>query len=266
MGLAVDTISTFVANPGAAGAAVTVATGDSLTVRNFAATDFAKLTKIIRVGATEGFVQVTSPLLHDDVRGVRFQTAESPSVLSFPRDIGQPLQPSDTLAVSVSGGTAETDQAVLQVYYSNVLGTAARLHMWGDIAQNVKNVKIVDTVCDASGTQGQWKDTVITTTEDLLHVNSDYAVLGVLCDQNLAAVGVRGQETGNLRVCTVGTTTTDDTSDAFIRESEKLGVPYIPVFSPLNKGSIFASVVNDGSHASVHVQLVLAELTSRLSS
>lgn len=266
MGLAVDTISTFVANPGAAGAAVTVATGDSLTVRNFASTDFAKLTRIIRVGATEGFVQVLSPLLHDDVRGVRFQTAESPSILVFPMDVGQPLEPSDTLAVTVSGGTAETDQAVLQVYYSNVLGTAARLHMWGDISGNIKNIKILDTVCNASGTQGQWTDTVITTTEDLLHVNSDYAVLGTICDQSLAAIGIKGQETGNLRVCTVGTTTTDDTSDAFIKESQRLGVPYIPVISPLNKGSIFASVVNDGSHASVHVQLVLAELVSRLSS
>lgn len=265
MGLAVDTISTFVANPGSAGAAVTVATGDSLVVRNFAPSDFAKLTKVIRVGATEGFVQVLSPLIHDDVRGIRFITTETPSVLSFPQNIGQPLQPSDTLAVTVSGGTAETDQAVLQIYYSNVLGTAARLHMWGDISGNIKNVKILDTVCDASGTQGQWKDTVITTTEDLLHVNSDYAVLGVMSDIALAAVGVRGQETGNLRVCTVGTTTTDDTSDAFIRESERLGVPYIPVISPLNKGSIYASVVNDGSHATCHIQLVLAELVSRLS-
>jgi hypothetical protein len=266
MGLAIDTICTFKANPGSSGAAAVVATGDSLTIRNFAPTDFAKLESITRFGTTTGFVEVTSPLLHDNVRGIKFTTAESPSTLLLPKDVGQPIQPSDSLAVTISGGTAETDVAILRLYYSNVLGTAARLHSWGDISGNVKNIKPLEVDCNASGTVGQWTDTVITTTEDLLHVNSDYAVLGFITDTSLAAIGVKGQETGNLRVCSPGTTTTDDTSDYWIREDERMGAPHIPVISGINKGSIFASVVNDGATASVKVQLVLAELVNKLAS
>lgn len=266
MGLAIDTIAGYATNPGTAGAAVTLSTGDSLTIRNFASTDFCRLVGITRVGATEGFVEVTSPLLHDNVRGIRFTTSESPSTFLMPRDVGQPLQPSDTLAVTVSGGTAEVDQAVLQVFYSNVLGTSARLHAWADIAGNIKNIKPLEVDSAVNGAKGTWVDTVITTTENLLHVNSDYAVLGYVTDTALAAVGIKGQETGNLRVTGPGVTAVDDTADYFIRTSQRHNLPMIPVFSGVNAGSVYVSAVQDGATASAKLQLVLAELVQPLAS
>lgn len=266
MGLGWDSISTYKVNPGSSGAAVTIATGDSLTIRNFADTDEARLVAITRVGATSGFVQVKSPLMHDDVRGIEFTTAETPSTFLMPRDVGQKVYPSDTLSVTISGGTAETDLAVLSVFYNNLPGAAARLHPWSDIAGNIKNIKPLEVICNVSGTEGEWTDTVITTTEDLLHVNSDYAVLGYVADTALAAVGVKGQETGNLRVTGPSVTSVDDTSDYFIRMSQYHGLPMIPVFSGINKGSVYLSAVNDGATSAAILQLVLAELTTKLAS
>src|SRR5215469_12279568 len=98
MGLALDSVVTSAVNPGAGPTAFTAATsGDSLTVRNFAASDYALLIALCRRGATSGFFRVRSPLLHDNVRGYMFTTGETPSLLAVPAEVGQRLQPQDAL-------------------------------------------------------------------------------------------------------------------------------------------------------------------------
>lgn len=266
MGLARDTIVFTATNPGASGAVATPNTGDSFTVRNFAPADFALLEQITRQGATEGFVQATSPMLHDDVRGIRFTTAETPSVLTMPKAYGQPLRANDTLAVTISGGTAEVDMGALHVYYSNLIGSSARLHMWGDIAGNIANIKLLEVDFNTSATAGAWVDTLVTTTENLLKANTDYAVLGYLVDVATCVFGVKGQETGNLRVCGPGTTATDDTSNWFADRSEETSRPHIPVFNAANQGSVYVSCASAATSAAVKGQLVLAQLATNLSS
>src|SRR5487761_319936 len=76
---------------------------------------------------------------------------------------------------------------------------------------------------------------------NLLHANTDYAVLGYLADVAVAAVGIKGQETGNLRICGPATVLTQDTTDYFIRQALRSGRPHIPVFNSANAGSVYAS-------------------------
>jgi len=266
MGLAIDTIVGHATNPSTTVTAATMASGDSLTVRSFGPGAYARLEKVIRAGATSGIVQVRSPMFHDNVRGIRFTSAEDPSTFLLPPDVGQPLTSQDTLIMELTGGTAETDLGILAVYYSNVMGTAARLHSWGDISGNIKSIKPVEVDCTASATIGTWVDTVATATENLLHANTDYAVLGYVTDVEVAAVGVKGQETGNLRICGPGTTATDDTSDYYIKWSQRENTPHIPVINAANIGSVYASVVDDEASTAVRVQLILAELASNLAS
>ena len=266
MGLAIDTVVGHVVNAGATVTAVTVASGDSLTVRSFGPGAYARLERVIRAGASSGIVQVRSPMFHDNVRGIRFTSAEDPTVLLLPPEVGQPLTSQDTLIAEMTGGTAETDLAALVVYYSNVLGTSARLHSWGDISGNVKSIKPLEVDCTASATIGTWVDTVATETENLLHANTDYAVLGYVTDVNCAVVGIKGQETGNLRICGPGTTVTDDTSDYFVKWSNRENTPHIPVINAANIGSVYASVVDSNASTAVKVQLILAELMQNLAS
>jgi hypothetical protein len=246
---------------------VTLASNNSLTVRNFAAPAFARLDTVMFNGnastaTTEVSIRITSPMLHDDVRGIQIEPGEAPTQYLLPREVGQQLYSQDTLAVAVNdANTTVADSVVLSMYYSNLTGQSARLHSWGDIAGNVKNIKPLEVDVSA-GTLGSWQDTVITSDENLLHANQDYAVLGILTDTDGCSMGVMGSETGNFRVTAPMITRTIDTSDYFVMFGDRMGTPHIPVFNSANKDSFY--VTTTGNSAAARVQLILAELTHNL--
>jgi hypothetical protein len=265
MGLAIDTIAFRALNPGAGPTAATAANGDTFTVRSFSSPAAARLLQVSRTGATKGFVQVRSPLFHDDVRGDRYYTSQAVAAYLAPQYSSQMVQSQDTLIVELSGGAAETDVGTLMIQYDNLGGAAARLHSWGDISGNIKSIKPLSVAATASATIGLWNDTGITTTEDLLHANTDYAVLGVATDTAVAALGIRGQETGNLRIAVGGLTDSFETGEQFVQLNERTGLPTIPVINAANKGSIFMSVMDVAASTAINGQLILAELATNLS-
>lgn len=263
MGKAIDTILVSAVNPGAGGAVgVVTPSGDPLQVRNFPPGSHAWLENIIRMGTAAGFVGVTSPLLHDPVRGIRITPAESPSVYSLPGEACELLQPQDTLTVTISGGAAETDVAALSLYYDNVPGADARLASWGDISGNIKHVKPLSVAVTSSATIGAWTDTALTTTENLLHANTDYAVLGYMSNTALAVIGIKGVDTGNLRACGPGSTSEFPTTGYFIDMGRDTGRPHIPVFNAANAAATFASVAASTASVAATVEFLLAELAS----
>lgn len=264
MGLALEVISTFVANPGATFTATAASPGDSLNVRNFAVTDSAFLINLIRRGATSGAARVRSPLLHDNVRGIAITTGQTPSIFGLPRELSQPLYAQDRLIVEVTGGAAETDMALLVIYYSNLLGVAARLHPPGDIYGNVKSLKPITVAVTNSATIGTWADTVITTTEDLTHANKDYAVLGYITDTAMGAVALKGIDTGNVRVGGPASVNVEDTADYFAAQAIYHSIPYIPVINSANKAGTFVSTVDTVASSTGNITLVLAELVNNL--
>ena len=262
MGHAIETIGGFATNPGAGPTAVTMATGDSNRVRSFNAQTKGRLLAAVRQGATEGFLQILSPALHDNVRGIRFITAETPTVFALPREIGQPLVSGDTLSITLSGGTAETDAFALTIAYDDVDGLDAKLYQWGDVSGFIEHIKPLEVDFNTNATAGQWQDTVLTTTEDLLNADRKYAVLGYSVDVAVTAFGLKGQETGNVRICGPGVTATDDTNDYFAALSDQYGVRAIPVVSANNKGSIFVSCLAVATATAVKGVLYLARLST----
>jgi hypothetical protein len=262
----IDTVGFAATNPGAPGIVGTPNVGDSFTVRNFQQTNNARLMAMIRQGATEGFVRVRSALLHDFVRGIMFTPSETPAASLLPRYAGQYLHPQDVLTVELSGGAAEVDAGALSIYYDDVPGVAARLHSWGDIAGIIKNIKPVEVDFNTSATAGAWVDTVITTTENLLHANTDYAVLGYIVDVAVCAFGVKGIDTGNLRICGPGVLRSEVTNNWFVEQSLQSGLPHIPVINSANAGGIFATAMAVATAAAIKGQLILAELTQNLPS
>jgi len=263
---AIDTVVGKAVNPSTTFTGVTFNSGDSGVVRNFAQTDTAYLERITRAGATSGAARVLSPLLHDNVRGISFTSAETPTHYLMPQQRGEKLNPQDTLTVQVTGGTAETDLVALSIYYSNLPGASARLYNWSDIMPLIAHIKPMEVDCTNSGTAGLWTDTVITTTENLLKANTDYAVLGYVTDIAQAMVGIKGLETGNLRVCGPGTTLTDTTTNFFVEWSQREQTPHIPVFNSANNGSTYVSTCDTTASTTPKVQLILAELSSNLPS
>lgn len=264
MGLAIDTIATSALNPSSTVTATTAVTGDSLAVRNASITSAIYLEQVIRGGASSGVAGVRSPLFHDNVRGFRFNTAQVISVYDVPQEAYQPLHAADVLIAEVTGGAAETDVVALSVYYSDLPGAAARLHLWSEIQPLIRNLKSIQVAVAATGAAATWTDTVITTTENLTKAKTDYAVLGFMTDLATTVIGVKGPDTANLRICGAGVTDASDTSDYFVRQSIYTQRPYIPVFSGDNRSATFVSTLHHGATQAPNITLVLAELSQQL--
>src|SRR5579859_1162233 len=263
MGIAAETTSFSATNPGATFTAVTMATGDTNRVRTFNPTTPAKLIEATRQGVSAGSLRIASPALHDNVRGINLIAGQTPSVFPLPREIGQPLVSGDTLTISLTGGTGEVDGGTITIFYQDLAGIQARLHGWPDISGYIEHIKPLEIDVTGSGTAMAWSDTVITTTEDLLNADRSYAVLGYSTDTAAAAVGLKGQEIGNLHLAGCGTLLSEDTNDYFIDWAENYGLPIIPVISANNKGSIFASLAMVATSQSVKLQLILARLSTQ---
>lgn len=259
----IDTVLTQVTNS-AALAAVTVANGDSLTVRSFASPATARLTDLFIKGGQAVQARVTSPYLADTTRGITVTVAQVHGDRVLPKEAAQALSSQDTLVLQANSGAANSSIVALANYYSDLGASNARLHMWGDIAGIIANIKPLEVDAAASATIGQWTDTAITTTENLLKANTDYAVLGFLTDVAVACVGVRGQDTGSLRICGPAGNLAIDTSSYFVDRSNELGIPYIPVINAANAGNTGASVADNAASTAVKVQLILAELSQNL--
>lgn len=265
MGVSIDTIFTKVANPSTTFTATTANGGDSLVVRSFAATDSCIITNLIRGGATKGAARVRSPLLYDNIEGYQVYSAENPSELAIPVNLGQAVRPTDTLIVEVTGGAAETDAAALTLLYSNLPGSTPRLKQWGDISGLISNIKGLHVLVANSGTVGNWTDTVLTTTENILKANTDHAILGYLTDTACTVVAVKGQETNSLRVGGPGSLKSLLTGNYFVDQSNALGMPMIPVFNANNANNTYVSTADVVASSAPNITLVLAELSQNIS-
>lgn len=269
MGVAIDTVLAF-STQGAASpfpTALAATPGDSLQVRSFNAPATAYLDNVVYSAGGGQRLRIKSPMMHDNVTGITFEPAEVPSMHLFPREANLSVVSGDVLTVQGGIAAAGTIVAGLQFYYTNLNGQSARLFNWSDIRGNIKNLKTVE-VDLAAVAVGAWTDTVINATEDQLHAHSDYALFGWSPNTNIDLLGVKGQETGNLRICGPGNTQTLDVTEYFVALSEQEGTPHIPVFNADNKSGFYVSAAH---HAAVgagteHVYLILAELTNRLSS
>lgn len=260
---AIDTIGVF-STQGAASpfpTALGAAPGDSLAIRNFPAGQTATLEALLYSAGGGQRVRVVSPNLHDNQTGLTFEPAEVPAQFLMAAPFAVNLQANDTLGVFGGIAAAGTIAGALQVYYTQLPGISARLHSWGDISGNVRNYKSVEVDLSAIAV-GAWTDTLITTTENQLHANKDYAVLGYQCSQALDVVGIKGSATGNLRVCGPGATSTLDLTSYFVYMSEENNLPCIPVFNSDDRAAFYVSAFNHAAvgGAAAHVYLMLAEL------
>ena len=249
MGRAVDTVLTF-STQGAAAAfptALAAAPGDMLQIRSFDRSKNAYLESVIYSAGGGQKGRVLSPMMHDNVTGLTFQPAEVPSQWSLPPGAAVELVPADTLQASGAIAAAGTILMALVNYYEELDGADARLHSWPDIRGLIKYIKSFE-VDLAAVAVGAWTDTLITATENQLHADAHYAILGYNVSAAVDVVGFKGSATGNLRICGPGPTSTLDITNYFIYESERSGRPHIPVFNSNDRNAFFVSAAH---HAAI---------------
>lgn len=259
---AMEVIGGRVTNPGATLTALTANTGSSFTVRNTALGTKVFLSGLWGKGGTAGVIRVRSPRMHDNVQGLRFQVGvNSPwDLLGYaPRTI---LVPQDALTVEQSGGAAETDVGNLLLQYENLPGSDGQFGSYDQIYPRIVDLTTCEVAVTGAATLGDWSaGTAINATFDLLKANTFYAVLGYVCQNVVAAIGIQGPDTGGLKAGGPGGSNARETREWFIRMDKLSDLPCIPIINSANKGGTLVFQMDNAAGATNNVDLLLAELT-----
>lgn len=265
MGLAIDTVGTFFTNAATTAAGLTAATaspGDGLQIRAFKDTGRCTLENVFLQGsAAPRRARILSPRLHDNVTGISYQAAENPTEFLISSEYSQPMYSADTLTVQLDAAASASTIGALSIYYTDLPGINANLLTWPQVQSRIIDLKPVEVDITTSGTIGTWTDTVITTTENQLKANYEYAVLGFEISAALACVGVKGPATGNLRICQPAASPTLRLTDYFVFQSISNNMPYIPVINANDRGATYVSALAATASVSANAFMILARLS-----
>jgi hypothetical protein len=260
---AIEILTGRVTAPGAVLTAWTPNTGVSLTVRNCALDKKVYLLDMWAFNQVTGAFRVRSPRIHDNVQGIRITSAANQTASEFPVQIRQPLIPQDNLIVEQSGSAVggQIETGALQLYYEDLTGVQAILadeQVVFDRGQNVETQELA-MVPGASGDfTGQQ---ALNALFDTLKANTWYAFLGATVNVLCLGVGIRGVDSGNLRVMVPGDPGSRDTmAEYFLYKARRWNLPLIPCFNSANKFGIFVDIVQNQAAAAVVWNAILVEL------
>lgn len=263
MGMAMQILTGFVTAPSTTLTAWTMASGDSLTVRNAALNSQVYLLNVWTDQQTAGNLEITSPKLHDNAHGIRLYSISSEVQPLLPMGVKQILIPQDPLTVKQSGSATggDIESGSLLVWYSDLPGQQARLFRWTEIMNRIVNIFTVENTL-ALGTAGGYSGEVaINATYDFGKANVDYALIGYQVSAECTSVGWRAADTGNVRVGGPGNDVFKKmTGEWFKSLSEYYDLPTIPVFNWANKQGILVDGVQDENGVDVIITSIFAEL------
>jgi hypothetical protein len=265
MGRALQVINGQVTNPGATVSALTPNAGDSYTVQNAPLGSKIKLLDAWAFTTTNLLMRVHSPKMHDNVQNNRMQPVASKAYPLMDEYGIEDLFPQDPLVVEVTGGAAEVDGGALLIYYDNLPGINARLFHREEILPHVAHRFGVEVDLTSSATSMNYSATVaINASFDTFERGYDYAILGYTCATDGLSVGLKGADTGNLRLGGPLVALPFLTSSWFVELSRKTGLPTIPVFNSGNVASLVADVVAQATSTAYKVTFNCALLDQTL--
>jgi len=245
--------------PGTGPTAATAFAGDSLTVKH------SRNPVLMQCWAdqqTAGFQQLIWNSGHDTTRNLRYDVPSTEIIHRLPEGVGAPLVEMETIAASISGSATAGDieTGVLMIGYDELPGIAQRLITWPQLLSRRKKLVTVRATITA-GTAGGWSGSeTIAADSDLLHGNTDYALMGMVVGAEVAAVRVLGPDTGNIGVGMPGRLESEISADYFCRLARAWNAALIPVLNSNNRNSTFITVANDENALSPTVSLLLAQL------
>lgn len=260
---ALEVIDTFVTNPGTTTLVATAPyTGDTLSIRNFPDPSKAGLLDVWSVGTALNAHRIRSPRLHDNVQGLRMRNVAGAAARGELTDwMRQLVYAQDALIFEMNGGAAETDGMSALVYYETLPGVDARLTTYDAISARIENLftqEVAGTGGVAVGTRQA--SVAINTTFDLMQANTDYVLLGYEVDAVGQSIGVRGPDTGNLRVGGPMTTEKIETRDWFQRLSSFHGIALCPIINAANKAGTFVDSSQVVAGVAYNLTLLMAQL------
>ncbi len=267
MGAAIEVITGQATNPGATITQLTANSGDSYAVRSTDVAADIELWNAWAFTTTNLLMRIRSPRMHDQAQNWRGQPPASTPRPLIGLQPSQRLYSQDNIIVELTGGAAEVDLASLLVYYRNLPGIAARLHSWSEVEPLIQNLTSVEVDPISSATAGNYGAAVaLNSAFDTLIRNVDYAILGYECATTGCTFGIRGADTGNLRIGGPLYNQTEVTAAWFVTLSQANGnAPVIPVVNSANVAAILCDVAAQATSTTFKVGVNLAQLKSPLS-
>ena len=263
---ALDTVTAFGTAINTTLAALTIASGDSFTIKNAAPNSDILLLNFWVDAQLAGQARIRSPKFHDNVDAIRSRTRINCLEPLLPWGQPQRLYAQDTEIVELAGSSTAGDiESIVQlIYYADLPGQAGRFITQDQLKQRGRNYfgnRLAITVGSTAAYTGA---RAINADVDLLKANTDYAVLGMTSDLRVGAICLRGPDTGNLRASCPGGADVQGAMKrygTFFRDlSLFYGMALIPVINSANKGGTLIDVVGDENGGTSNVTIWLCEL------
>jgi hypothetical protein len=242
---------------------LTMASGNSLTVRNARLDSKVWLLDAWAFNNVAGTLRVRSPKLHDNVQGIRLPVTASDATPLLHRGYPQRLIPQDTLIAELTGSAVggQIETASLLLYYEDLPGQMARfIDIPTLMKAGVNDIGV--SLAITTGVGGNYTgQRAVNADFDLFKANTDYALVGYQVSAAGGTVRWQGVDVGNLGIgapCTV--TSKHMTASWFLRLTHHFGIPLIPVFNSANRGGILVDVATSQAGTAVTVVSIFVEL------
>jgi hypothetical protein len=254
--------------------ALTPGTGQSFTVRSYVDGTAAYLDDVWATDDDSAAkLSIKSPRMHDTTRGILYAwtNARSGTEQVFvpehltPGWARQRLYSTDILTVTCNtGASADIICALFNVRYENLGGVNARMARWSQIQNAYDNTVgvLTNPITAANGVWGA--GVALTSIDNRLHADTDYAVLGWTNSVPCTAVALQGVDVGNLFVGGPGGPDAAETGMFFVNQSVYYGdAPYCPVINSNNAPSVFLQVADVVGSNTIQLTLIMAQLRNK---
>lgn len=261
-----EVLTGFVTAPSSTLTALTMGTGDTLTIRKSEKPKLLSPWADVQ-GASGGVLRIRSVLMHDAVQGVRLQVSTNTLRPQWPTGLFQPLQPQDVLTAELSGSAVggQIETAVLPVHYDVLPGSEGRFVDEVALRDRAVQPEVVENTL-ALGTAGGYSGSEAINAEfDNYKAETDYAIVGGELAVNQAAlIALRGPDTANLRVGYPGCATdafAETTPYWFIELTRQYGLAMIPVINAANKAATNLDGAQDQAGADPTQSIIYFQMT-----
>jgi hypothetical protein len=257
---ALQLISGYTSGITAAFTAITLAVGDTLQIKNSGGQ--IKLLKAWTQSATANSFQIKSPRFHDNVNGLIYSPLGT-EIKNCIDSIPQSLVSQDTLLVNMKGstGAGQINSIGMLVFYSSLKGSDGNFLAPSQVMARAVSKTTVQVTLALGTTGGYSGEVAINSTSDLLKANTEYAIVGYILNAKCASIGIRGTDTGNIRVGAPGSNEPEVTRNWFLDISKEYMLPLIPVINSANKANTLIDGVQDDGGVDAIVTLNLVELS-----
>jgi hypothetical protein len=271
MGVILDDITCFKDSlSGGSFEALAAADGESLSVRWLeSGTTVELLDAWGGNNAHKNDFSIRSPLLHDNVRGIRFAYQFNPTMSGADGNPQmflspywkQPYHPTDTLVVEASGTSGDDVTFTQLLHYTTPADIGGRFASAQEVESRIKNlvgIRVSPAAAASTSTYGTAE--AINSDDDRLKANTDYALLGLTTDLPFTTLGIFGPDTGNFTIPIPGHWDSKISAGYFYEMARRWNQALIPVIASNNKTVTYSKLADAGGGTAPLISLQFAEL------